>query len=91
VKDVPVAGSRGPRRRLTQDEEALVAMLDLARDALRRLTSAEREVALAKDAYARRCLDLHSAGLSLAQIATGLGVSRLEAQRLIARARGLET
>lgn len=64
-------------------------MLDAARDARRRVVAAEAEASRARHAYARWCLDLHDTGLSLAQIAVGLGVSRVEAQRLIQRARDL--
>lgn len=65
-------------------------MLAVARDAQRRVAAADHEAAQAKDAYARRCLELHTSGLSLAQVAVGLGISRGEAQRLIQRVRELD-
>jgi DNA-directed RNA polymerase specialized sigma24 family protein len=72
---------------LTKSEEAVVLMLDSARDARRRWIEADRAAVQARDAYAARCFALHETGLSLAQIAIGLGISRVEAQRLVQRGR----
>lgn len=85
TQELPPTGSRGPRRRV--DTAAAHGLLTAARHDLTTHRTATRTADAARDQLATRCAQMAAAGLSVTQVATGLGIHRREAQRLIERGR----
>lgn len=84
---IPPPGTKGVRRQLTVSEDEMVRMIGDAQATVRRITELDAERDEYRGRLAERCAQMHVSGLTLAQMARALKMSRLAVQRLVERGR----